>query len=309
MTVFCDFYSADTSPATIRARGFGGVVFYASHQAGKCVTPPDAAAARAAGLEVLLVFEDAADRMLGGGSDGAADGAFARGVAEAIGYPAACPIFYAADFAATAPQIVAVEAYCRGAAGPSGHPVGIYGGLATVNSVIGTGAAAVAWQTLAWSGGQVSKHAALYQSAIGAQFDTDTQLGPITAWGGTTPPAPPTPGEAVSALVRPVCAIAIRPQNDGYWLVAQDGGIFAFGAAPVFTDPVTGKLNPGHLITAAAASPSGSGLYLGASDGGVMCFGDAQFHGSIPGDNIGPSSQPLEAAHNPGETAPGPTPT
>lgn len=99
----------------------------------------------------------------------------------------------------------------------------------------------------------------------------------------------PTPEVTMSALARPIVAVALRPQNDGYWLVAQDGGIFAFGDAQPFTDPVVGKLAPGHLVVDAQATPSGAGLVLVASDGGVFTFGDAAYKGSVPQDNIGPA--------------------
>jgi len=33
-------------------------------------------------------------------------------------------------------------------------------------------------------------------------------------------------------LVAPIVGMAATPSGDGYWLVAADGGIFAFGSAP-----------------------------------------------------------------------------
>jgi hypothetical protein len=33
-------------------------------------------------------------------------------------------------------------------------------------------------------------------------------------------------------LNRPIVGMAARPQDDGYWMTASDGGIFAFGHAP-----------------------------------------------------------------------------
>jgi hypothetical protein len=97
-------------------------------------------------------------------------------------------------------------------------------------------------------------------------------------------------GTPMKILNRPIVAVAVRPQGDGYWLAAMDGGIFAFGAAPVFTDQIpSDNLQPGHLIVDAAPSPSGNGLWLIGADGGVFTFGDAAFHGSIPGLGIGPA--------------------
>jgi len=59
----------------------------------------------------------------------------------------------------------------------------------------------------------------------------------------------------------------------GYWLVASDGGIFAFGDAAFH-----GSMG-GHFLDAPvvgmAASPDGGGYWLVASDGGIFAFGDA----------------------------------
>jgi hypothetical protein len=64
----------------------------------------------------------------------------------------------------------------------------------------------------------------------------------------------------------------------GYWLVASDGGIFAFGDAPFSGS--TGDLRLAQPIVGMAATPSGNGYWLVASDGGVFAFGDAGFFGS-----------------------------
>lgn len=112
----------------------------------------------------------------------------------------------------------------------------------------------------------------------------------ILATGGSPVPALP-------ALARPVCAGVNRPQNDGYWIICQDGGIFAFGTAPAFgsNDPLPAdKLAPGHLVIDASGTSSGAGLTLFASDGGVFTFGDATFSGSLASE-VSPSPQPFEA--------------
>ncbi len=67
----------------------------------------------------------------------------------------------------------------------------------------------------------------------------------------------------------------------GYWEVASDGGIFAFGTAN-FYGSMSGKpLN--KPIVGMAATPDGGGYWEVASDGGVFAFGDAQFYGSMSG--------------------------
>ncbi len=64
----------------------------------------------------------------------------------------------------------------------------------------------------------------------------------------------------------------------GYWLVASDGGIFAFGHAGFYGS--TGGTNLNQPIVGMAATPDDSGYWLVASDGGVFAFGDAGFYGS-----------------------------
>ena len=64
----------------------------------------------------------------------------------------------------------------------------------------------------------------------------------------------------------------------GYWLVAADGGIFAYGSA-VFAGS-TGAMKLVKPIVAMAAASSGQGYWLVASDGGVFAFGAAGFFGS-----------------------------
>jgi Tol biopolymer transport system component len=64
----------------------------------------------------------------------------------------------------------------------------------------------------------------------------------------------------------------------GYWLVATDGGIFAYGSA-VFAGS-TGAIKLAKPIVALAPTPTGQGYWLVASDGGIFAFGDARFLGS-----------------------------
>jgi len=64
----------------------------------------------------------------------------------------------------------------------------------------------------------------------------------------------------------------------GYWLVASDGGIFAFGGATFFGS--TGALVLNSPVTGMAASADGRGYWMVAGDGGVFAFGDAPFLGS-----------------------------
>ena len=65
------------------------------------------------------------------------------------------------------------------------------------------------------------------------------------------------------------------PDGGGYWLVAADGGVFAYGDA-LFLGSMGGK----HLdspVVGMASTPDGGGYWLVAADGGVFAYGDAKF--------------------------------
>ena len=79
-------------------------------------------------------------------------------------------------------------------------------------------------------------------------------------------------------LNEPIAGIARTGDAKGYWNVAVDGGIFAFGDAGFH-----GSMGGQHLnkpVVGMAATPDGKGYWLVASDGGIFAFGDAGFHGS-----------------------------
>jgi hypothetical protein len=75
------------------------------------------------------------------------------------------------------------------------------------------------------------------------------------------------------------------PDDRGYWLVAADGGVFAFGDAGFWGS--TGNLHLNQPVVGMAATPDGRGYWLVAADGGVFAFGDAPYVGSIPGEGGG----------------------
>jgi len=70
----------------------------------------------------------------------------------------------------------------------------------------------------------------------------------------------------------------------GYYQVASDGGIFAWGNAGFHGS--TGGIRLNQPIVGMAVHPSGEGYWLVARDGGVFAFGDAEFHGSMGGSRL-----------------------
>jgi hypothetical protein len=79
-------------------------------------------------------------------------------------------------------------------------------------------------------------------------------------------------------LNKPIVGIATTPDHLGYWLVASDGGVFAFGDAHFYGSMGGKALN--KPIVGIAATSNGGGYWLVASDGGVFAFGNAFFAGS-----------------------------
>jgi hypothetical protein len=83
---------------------------------------------------------------------------------------------------------------------------------------------------------------------------------------------------ALAPLKRPITGMASTPTGRGYWLTADDGGVFAFGDAHFWGSTGGRRLN--RPIVDIASTPSGRGYWLVASDGGIFSFGDAHFWGS-----------------------------
>ena len=83
---------------------------------------------------------------------------------------------------------------------------------------------------------------------------------------------------APAQLNAPLVGIASSRSGKGYWLLAQDGGIFSYGNAKFYGS--TGGMHLNQPVVGIAATPSGGGYWLVASDGGIFAFGNAHFHGS-----------------------------
>lgn len=93
---------------------------------------------------------------------------------------------------------------------------------------------------------------------------------------GVSPGPPHSQGGAM--------AICRTPSGRGYWICADDGGVFAFGDARFF-----GSMG-GHELTAPvvgmAAAPKGDGYVLAAADGGVFAFGSVKYRGGMGGQRL-----------------------
>ncbi|MGO9027429.1 MAG: beta strand repeat-containing protein [Acidimicrobiales bacterium] len=145
-------------------------------------------------------------------------------------------------------------------------------------------------------GTAVTLTATVTPGASGAvQFEVGSTAlgGPVPVSGGKatlTTSSLPVGTDSLSAVYEPTAAngyagstgtasFTINGRSGkGYWLVAADGGIFAFGNAGFYGS--TGGLTLNKPIVGMAATPDSKGYWLVASDGGIFAFGDAGFYGS-----------------------------
>ncbi len=81
------------------------------------------------------------------------------------------------------------------------------------------------------------------------------------------------------ALNWPIIDSIATADHDGYWLVAGDGGVFAFGGAHFWGSMGATPLN--EPVVGMATDPDGAGYWMVAADGGLFAF-EAPFRGSVP---------------------------
>lgn len=118
-----------------------------------------------AGIGVVLNYEGASGNHLKGAAQGRIDGAAARGYALELG-PRALgqPIYFSCDQQVSDAQLPTVMDYLH-AADSAANESRCYGQFSVCERF-----GRPAWQTVAWSDGQISKHAVLYQYAIEQDF-------------------------------------------------------------------------------------------------------------------------------------------
>ena len=86
-----------------------------------------------------------------------------------------------------------------------------------------------------------------------------------------------------SHLNEPIVGMAPTHDGGGYWMVASDGGIFAFGDATF--EGSLGANPPSSPIVYMAPTPDNNGYWLVSQDGTVYPFGDAGHNGSVKGSS------------------------
>jgi hypothetical protein len=183
-------------PTAGQLANVNGVIRYLADDLAKTVSADELAFLHAGGIGTALVFENAADRAASGASAGTADGEFVIGRAQALDVPHGRPIYAAVDydipdFAASSTDPIAklgpVGEYLRSFGAvllKGGYELGVYGGYWLVSRVLDAGYARRAWQTAAWSGGQVDPRVCLYQPGVSVSDDNaDLDLAGWRDWG------------------------------------------------------------------------------------------------------------------------------
>jgi Collagen triple helix repeat (20 copies) len=100
--------------------------------------------------------------------------------------------------------------------------------------------------------------------------------GGLLVFAGGAPPA----SALTASQVASAKTTASDPTGQGYWFVASDGGVFAFGTAGYYGSLPGDGIVPNKPIVGIVAAPTGKGYWLIGQDGGVYAFGSAQFLGS-----------------------------
>jgi hypothetical protein len=153
-----DFAGGRPGAWNVQLAGFDFVVRYLSDGGpglpGKQLLPREADDYRTHGVGIVSNWETYADRMRGGWQSGVDDAHAALAQVLACGGRRDRPIYFSADWDASAGEQGAIDDYLRGAATVIGpENTGIYGGYWVVKRCLDNGTARWAWQAQAWSGG------------------------------------------------------------------------------------------------------------------------------------------------------------
>lgn len=206
-----DYAWGRPSYSLLRPQGVSGVMRYLSHDRTKVLDHSEIAALRSRQIPFGLVFEDTANRALGGFHAGVADAQFAKSQLEALGLPH-LPVYFAVDFDANDAEKPKILQYIRGAVSVLGYRgVGCYASYYVIRYLVDHDACDFYWQTYAWSGGLLWKLKAAARTTIGRkkhpaanlyQYSNGHRLAGVSCdynkaltrdWGQSPRPAIPTP--------------------------------------------------------------------------------------------------------------------
>ena len=99
----------------------------------------------------------------------------------------------------------------------------------------------------------------------------------------------PAGSGARSSLAAPIVAMVPSTDDAGYFMVAADGGVFAFGDAR-FAGSCPGIGGCSGAAVAVMPDATGDGYWLVTATGAVYAFGDAPYQGASPRRNVAVTS-------------------
>lgn len=220
-----DYAGGRISGASLKANGISFVCRYLTDGGaglpGKQLLPDEFADLNANGIKVAFNWETTANFMLNGAAQGTSDAQQALNYIRSLpGVPADYQpvVYFSADFDATPEQQQPINEYLSAAAQVLGGTqyVGIYGGYWPLSRALDAGVCKYAWQTEAWSGGNVDSRINImqrnglgYQTLDGVQCDIDEAH--ADDFGQFVPPPPPS-----NSGGNPFMALSDQQQADLY---------------------------------------------------------------------------------------------
>jgi len=148
----------------IKSQGYEFVGRYLSKSTWKLITPAEAAALKAAGLGIVLVYEDGPTSATYFSSGrGTSDATRAIAQASALGAPAGTAIYFAVDYDASGADIDGPiasyfhEVTATLGAAPTAYQAGVYGSGKTCQAIGAAAGVAYTWlaQSTGWAGFQL----------------------------------------------------------------------------------------------------------------------------------------------------------
>ena len=189
-----------------------------------------------------------------------------RHVRRIVGHAALIVVLMAGVMASVAGSATAAENEVSGWVLDSSGAVTPFGGAADLGDSTGSGtavslvsnAAATGYWVL-WADGSITAHGA-------ATLLSDGNGNSDASW---------------LKLNRPAVSLALLPGEDGYVILAADGGVFTFGAAKFHGSVPQVSAEAAAKTTAVAIHLTATGYQIIHDDGGVFAF-NAPFKGSVP---------------------------
>lgn len=181
---------------------------YLNDPGGKGMSRAEVAALDAANIMIGAIWEVGGTSFQGGYSAGLADGQAAVQIMRNLGAPAGSLCWFTVDTDTSSYGLT--NAYLRGCkAGTAEMIAQLYGKYGVVEAAAAAGLGSSHYQTYAWSAGQLSSHAAVYQYQNGVMIggvsmDRDRSLKPLSgSWAraGSTPPPPPPPPDWTEQMI------------------------------------------------------------------------------------------------------------